>query len=1307
MRSDWNCDRGKSKQIKTKAVPTMILTRVFRNRGNSRFQTRAAVLACLFILFSGCAFAQTASTGALTGTVTDISGAVIPNATVALKSLDTGQVRSAMTQADGTYRFTLLPPGNYSVKIEAAGFEPLEIPSATVTVTETAVLDRALQIGAQTQTVTVQSAIETIQTTSSTLGTVATARTLTELPLNTRNFTNLLAMSAGVASDVQNAAAIGRGATTMYVNGAGTSQNTYLLDGMAINDWEGFGGTAEGSQFGSFVMPNPDAIAEFKIQTSAYDAGYGRNPGANVNVVTKSGTNNFHGSGFEFFRNTALNANDWFLNRQNQPKPPLNSNEYGGAVGGPIKKDKLFFFVSYQEDDQKNGFSSFSDSTAVLPPIPNGKRGTCNGGNPAWYTISACDEAGQAFIQQLATNMSASGSKPLTAGSVGILSPSACQAAGNCDPAGLFNINPIAINLLQLQLPNGNYYIPGSGVTPGAGVSGYVPTNFVYPATFKDHQGIGNLDYVINSKHTFSGRYIIDTNPTDAEFGVQNVLSIGHLLPGVPVTLTKTDQDAQAKLTSILSNRIVNEFSVGYQRDTTGNTRGSTFTNSQVGIQDLASPFTTGPLNDNMSNISITGGGNSGLFQAGVLGQYGDQTWNNQYEIADQISWARSKHTIRAGFQVNWDILELNTFGATTASPSFASFADFLIGRQGLCGGAVSPSALNPGGCNGSSTASNGGGGGSANGAATTNPREDSLGAFIQDDIKVSARLTVNVGVRWELNQFPTLQDGGVANLWPSLAAQGPPPFVTVPGGPGESLVGYAVPSNYTGVVPAGVYRSPHPYLAEHGAPWDDFAPRIGFAWRPTSSNRLVLRGGGGYFYDLLSAGATFNVFSLNPLHGSGVSGPATSLYGGITPPGLVSAGPGYFGFPPLWIDLATVSANPAAACLKPPCSSNATPSYLQSSWTVPVTYEWNLNTQWEFLPSWVLEVGYVGAHGIHQVSPGAFSSGAVSGLAGAGVARANPYNVAQLAGVGAPCVNCGVPGIAQILATQGNTTANAILRVPILGVNPTATQLQTNSNYKYNGLQVTLRKQLSKGMQMQVAYTWSRAFEQSPQGINTYPYDVQTYSPEYGVRPHRLVVNYVWNLPLGHQQGFLGRMTDGWSLSGVTVVQDGSPQDIYDSTAGAIFGITGTLGSTGFAHAQLCPGMTYADIATSGSTQERVTRGLQGGDGWFNSAAFCAPPAVGAVNGVGGGPGFGNMGIGNILGPGQYNWDISVSKLFNIRESQSLQFRTEFYNAFNHPQFSNVLNGDANARNGTGFGQIVSTSVSPRVIQFGLKYLF
>ena len=1264
--------------------------------------------------------AQTAGTGALTGTIKDPSGAVVPNATVTLTSLDTGAARTSTTGADGGYKFELLPPGNYRVRIEASGFKPVEIPSATVNVTESEVLDRNLEVGAQTQTVTVEGEVVAIQTTSSALGTVADARTVTELPLNTRNYTNLLAMSTGVAANVSNATTIGKGATNMAVNGGSTGQNTYLMDGVVVNNWTALGGVTEGTLPGTFAMPNPDAISEFKIQTSSYDAGYGRNPGANVNVLTKSGTNNFHGSAFEFFRNTALNANDWFLAGEGQPKAVLNSNVYGGSVGGPVKKDKLFFFVNYQEQDQTNGYASYSQSQTLLPPIPSGNRGTCG---PAGFTSSAgCDAAGAAFVKALAANMSQFAP---TKGNAVIQNPNGPAPVGGFDGMGLYNINPIAISILQLKLPNGAYFVPGSGDFSNCpSATAFCSHRFQNPASFKDHQGIGNVDYVINSKNTFSGRYVYEADPINANFPAVNALEPGNAVPGNTVQTRKTNQDVVAKLTTIVSNNAVNEFHVGYQRNVTVNSEAVLFHNSQLGIQDFVSPFTPGAAVDNMSYMNIGPGGS--FMDFGVHPFFGSHANFNQFILGDQVSISHSKHTFRVGFDV--ERVQGASFSGTgsVGQPAFPNFSDFLIGRAGcsslVTGGASAPGEdpANPGGCNGGTASNITGTGGTttANSKSQVNPRVLLPSAFIQDDIKVNPRFTLNLGLRWEFDQWPTENNGNYSTFWQALASNSAPPVVAAcaigaaaSACAGESLAGYVVPSNYTAVIPAGIFQNVSPYYTRKSAPLDDFAPRIGFAWQPTSSNKLVLRGGAGYFYDLISGQYTGNFGRSNPLFGPPASGsPAATLQNPwAIPGGVVSAGPGYFGFVPRWIIPGNCPSAPGK-CTGSGSNTNVT-SY--QDLTIPLTYEWNMNVQYEFLPNWVTEVGYVGSHGIHQASPGAVQNNTADGSP-----ISTPYNAAQLVGFG-PCVSCAATGVTV------NTNSNAFLRVPALGILSNATQLETISNYKFNSLQVTVRHQFAHGFQMQAAYSWSRGFEQVPAGSNTYPYVIEGYAPEYFVRPQRLILNYVWNLPSPRMNGILGRVVDDWAWSGVVTVQNGQPIDIVDSGDGGIFGLAPQAGNIG--QPQLCPGFTGSQILTSGSTTQRVANGLtvnpatgNFNDGWINSSAFTScgvfnnkgqlvsdavPANVGAINGVGGGTGFGNLGFGNLLGPGQANWDMSLSKMFKIHESQSLQFRTEFYNTFNHPQFSNLPGSDV--QNLTTMGQITTTSVSPRVIQFALKFLF
>jgi hypothetical protein len=274
-------------------------------------------------------FAQTSSTGALTVTVKDSTGAVIPGATVtAINAL--GLTRVQTTNSDGVSTFTLLPPGNYKLSLAATGFRTAEVPLVSIHVTETATLSQTLDVGEQQQQVQVVGAAEAVQTETSTLGGVVGTRSINSLPLVTRNFTQILNLSAGVVTDVTNAAAAGRGALqNIYVNGKDNTGNSYQMDGVSINNYA-IGAPSDAiGYYGNIPIPSPDALQEFKVQTSLYDASYGRNSGANVNVVTKSGSNDLHGSLFEFLRNDKLNANTFFQNSTGQPRGILKQNQFG------------------------------------------------------------------------------------------------------------------------------------------------------------------------------------------------------------------------------------------------------------------------------------------------------------------------------------------------------------------------------------------------------------------------------------------------------------------------------------------------------------------------------------------------------------------------------------------------------------------------------------------------------------------------------------------------------------------------------------------------------------------------------------------------------------------------------------------------------------------------------------------------------------------------------------------------------------------------------------------------------------------
>ncbi len=1207
-----------------------------------RLSSYVLVVSCVALVFcslmlSPSLFSQTAATGALTGTLRDSSGAVVPNATVTVTSIATAQVRTTTTSGDGTYKVGLLPPGNYSLKFEAAGFNSVEVPSVTVVVTETAVLDETVQVGAQTQQVEVRAEAEAVQTASSAVGNVVNSQTMTAMPLTSRNYTNLLGLAAGANASVFNAANLGRGSQDIAVNGATVAQNNYSMDGASIVNFTTNGNTADGGSNPGIGIVNPDAIEEFKIQTSMFDAGYGRKPGANVNVVTKSGTNQFHGTAFEFFRNTDLNANDFF--RKISPavggvpengRQVLNQNQFGGVFGGPVKKDKLFFFVSYQETQQKNGISPAGYSTPTLVGIPGGDR-----------TTAAFQAAlGAAFC----------GSKTSNGGT---------QVACNGS-----NINPVALNLLRLKNPDGSYYIPGSSTGANQNVT------FSIPATYKEHQAIGNFDYVLNDKNTLSGRWSYSGDRTNAPMDCSATGStISQCLPGNPAQIWFMTQYAVLKLTTSLSPNLVNEVRVSMQRNVVGPQNEVPFTNTQVGITPLV------PSVNTLDGVTI-----SGLMAFGGKGNLGTLMWDTSVEAADQISWSHGKHTVRAGFEFERDQENWDYFGVAIGALTFQTFPDFLLGLPG-CATPGSPACVastTAGLTNGTSTSNISSSGTTVSatppGGVSHAYRIGASSAFAQDDYKVLNNLTVNLGLRWEYDGLVSDSHGLLTNVWPSLINT-----VNTPGSLGTSaatgsLAGFVLPANFNfGAFPAppvgGLFVNNQKIATQNSPSYKNFSPRVGFAWKPLSTDRFVVRGGGGYFYDRVGV-TTYNKSTQTampyaiPDQQSG----AANYFSSFSQP----YAPVTLGWTPRFVNFATGQNSALNVILTNPI------------YPTPLTYEWNMNVQYEFAPRWVLELGYVGSRSIHQ-APDNFVNSVLE----------HEINEAQLASPAAP-----VNGITS------NTTSNASLRVPYLGFAPAGLgDDEAAFDSKYNALQATVRKQLSRGLTLQAAYTYSR-------GVTNTSY-IDFNDPllpvPYGLTPfdhnQRFTVNYSYDLPFGTHEGLVGKLTSGWNLSGVTVAQDGTALTVTDTRGGAIYGYSGAASVV--STAEFAAGMGNANVATPGSVQQRLGGTVLGGPGYFNKGAFGTVPTIGVTTAGTGGTGYGNAGYGIILGPGQFNFDATLqktTKVGGIHEDATLVFRTEFFNAFNHPQFSNPSVTDVSK---STFGQITSSSVNPRLVQFALKYVF
>jgi Carboxypeptidase regulatory-like domain len=1198
--------------------------------------TAVLALTLLLALFVPAMMAQSSGTSGLTGTITDPSGAAVPNVTVTLTSNSTGQVRNTTTGTDGAYKFSLLPPGDYKIRFAASGFKTAEIASIVLNVTETPALDRVLEVGAQTEQVTVEAAAETLQTQSSTLGAVIGQQAVTGLPLSSRNYTQILGLEAGANSNANNATALGKGTLDMAVNGNGTDQNNFQMDGISVVNAFGAGVARDCGIYVGIPIPNPDAIQEFKVQTSTYDASYGRNPGANVNVVTKSGTNSFHGTLFEFFRNSDLDANDFFYNRdtcsttfagQSCPHQVLKQNQFGGTFGGPIKKDKLFFFGSYQGTRQRNGIAPGGASTPILPPIPAG------------------DRSGPGFRAALGAAMCPANhpGNPSYITGFGIFSNEIqMDCAGN-------NISQTALNILNVKLPNGQYYLPGS--TTG----GFQQVEYSLPSIYTGDQYLANADYLISSKNTLAMRYFFTEDPQQSPFSISNI-------PGTPVSSYYANTDSSIKLTTLVTNTFINELHGSVERNIANGHDTAPYTNQQVGITGIVPQETLPPA------MVLIGSYNIG----GTLAPYVGPATQIQY--GDQISWSHGKHNIRAGFEYEW--LQWNlSFASLLRGFLFSpGFNDFLIGRPG-CG---DPS------CSGNYTT---GTTGAPLGTWTeclfcvrSGPngiihayREHDMSAFVQDDWKVSSKLTVNIGVRWEYDGAFGDALGNLTNVWPSLMAGVTPP--TTSQSSGTSLIGYVVPSNFAshyGAPPAGVTTVNSQFPTQNSVPLSDFGPRLGFAWQPLDKGKLVIRGGAGLFYDRVGSSKFVHAVEQGDPYALTLdySGP------GAVPYSLANPFPSTpLGFTPRYFDPAT-GAN----------SSLNTPFY-QTIHT-PLTRQYNLGCQYEFIPQWVLEVGFVGSSGINQADYN------------------HNYNLAQLASPSNP-----------INGQTTNTVANSVYRVPYLGYQPIGLQgTEYDAGYHYTSLQATLRKQFSHGLNMQAAFTWSKDLsnlqECGPTGCvgdgqansNLATNLAQQQGPAAFSHPLRFVLSYNYLLPFGNPSGVLGVMAKGWSVSGTTIAQNGTPLTFTDTNGGTAYygGANPGSGEGGSSRSQLCPGMTYSTIGSSGGVESRLG-GNSGGPGWTVPGAFCAPPV--APYSTDGSTLFGDSGIGIILGPGQVNYDISLQKITNITEKQQVLFRAEFFNAFNHPQFSNPVT--TQNTEGSTFGVIQTLATNPRIIQFALKYIF
>jgi hypothetical protein len=1128
-----------------------------------------------FLWFAGLVSAQSPTTGQITGVVKDATGALVSGASIILTSAG-GVKRETISNTTGHYAFSLVPPGTYRVETEKAGFSKATAEGVAVRITETTLLDVPLAVASQKAVVEVAAQTPQLDTESPARGTVIEQEQIRQLPLPTRNFQQLLTLTTGTSGPVQSSSELGRGAAPIYVNGSRSTSNSVIINGSDANSI-GTGSTP------NLAIPATDTLEEFIVQTSQYDASQGRVAGGIVAAVTKSGTNAFHGNAYEFFRNTVLNANNYFLNRAEVPRPAYQRNQFGGTLGGPLVKDRVWFFVSYQGSRERNSTSLLNSVGTVFVP-PN-------------LTNDRSDAAIAAFAASFAN--------PASPSTLCLAATPSCLA-------------PTAQFFLQAKLPNGAYVIPSAPAGGCAQPPCAVPV--VAPSKFREDQFNSNLDFQLSAKNRLSAKFFGANNPATQGlfdlFGLANALP----LPGFGGTANLNQRVLSVDDTQVISSRVINAFHFGFGFITTGSQPQEPFTSAQVGISSPLSNLFAG-----MPEISV-----ANYFDLGANPFSDNSGIEKTYATNDVLSWQKGRHSLKFGMEYKHHNLN-ETFNLYTRGQMFFlgfsgdPFTDFLGGYLDTAGLTIMGSGVN-----------------------NRNVRAQDWNGFANDDWRVTSRLTLTLGIRYDFFGPFTEADGRFVGFDPTrLQTFAIPP---AEGGGVAITGGFVQASNAKNPIP-GI-----PLVQPSLVPSDknNFAPRIGFSWQPRSDNRLVVRGGYGVYYDRANSRLLNNQILdfpyytlaqafLTPISNPFVQVPQPSAFP------LAFNNPAIFPFggPPALMTQAPTLISPAGIAEVP--ANGIYPDI--HDFRTPYIQQFSLGVQNEFANNWMLDVSYVGS-------------------AGRKLYRLVDLNQALVQTLIGP-IGAYSPGLSS-LAVQG------------FGVHV----MQSSSNASYNSLQASVTKRFSHGLQLLASYTWSHSLDDysgDPTGTsdvtvvpgNQAPGQLNNYANSDFDRRNRFVFSGIYDLPKLYKGSshFTKQAVNGWELASILTLQSGIPFSVLTN-------------DTAFVQAR-SNYVSGCNPVEGGSVESRLTR-------YFNTACFVAAPADAAG-------GFGNSGRNILRGPDQQDIDISIIKHFPVTEQTQLEFRTEFFNAFNNVSFQNPINVLASG----DVGQVVSTTTGPRVIQFALKLNF
>ncbi len=1193
------------------------------------------------------------TTGSISGTVTDSSGAAIRGATVTLTNTDRNHVeRTLKTTGSGFFTANSLPLGTYSVQLTDAGFKTDTVTTLVLHANDALTVNRALTPGSQTENITVTADAAQLNLENATSAGLISGDQLNELVLNNRNYEQFLQLQPGVAYGgatdqlyVGSTAPSGSSNTVNFsVNGGRATSNNWTIDGADNVD--------RGANLTLLTYPSVDAIAEVKTLRGQYSAQFGRSASGQVDVVTKSGTNSLHGTAYEFFRNDIFNANA-YGNKLNQPvqaRPKYRYNDFGGTIGGPVYiphlyngRDKTFFFFS----DEARRLVQYTTGTAFVP--------------------TAAERLGDFTNSYYAPTGStiASATGPVAVCTAFNPTNGTCTAYGSKITA----ISPTAQAYLKdiyNLLPT-----PPSAADIAAGLDPHALQSTV-ANTFNNNQILVRIDQSFGQRLNVFYRYLHDTFPIVSGTGTFSALP----LPGLSTTITHnpgTEQIAHA--TYIFSPTLLADIGYAYSTNAINTVPVGAFTTAQSTDVNPGLPYAT--TLGVIPTLSFTGtNAFTGLGSTGIYNDY-DRNHNGFGNVTKVLG----RNTVILGFTYDHYQKQENstggnqgafTFAINTGVPTIAglntasqtdnAFANFLIGNAN-------------------------GGFSQASQAITANIQENIFEGYVQDNWKATPRLSINLGVRYGYYGQPTDPSGRLSNFDPATYNAAAAPTIDSTG-----LICFTSPCANKAGLNSGLPNAAADYtginyinglifggnnVPNHNSPYgtrvgqtanNNFAPRFGFAYDLFGDGKTALRGGYGWSFDESEVSYYETAVFNNP--------PAVTSYSLSTatldnPTGKASVAP-------------TASTNPGRIVASP------------LNYSTPYTQQFSLDIQQQLSPTFALDIGYFGTHGTHLIGLVDINENAPNAFAATGL---SPTDVA------ASCVYTGTTtpafistlcdrGLNQIKPFKGYFAVDAVRSI-------------FSSNY--NSLQVKATKKFSGKTFIDANYTWSRDLTNSQNDYSTPPQNQYNINAEYGRaavdRTNIIAIDGVYELPwFRNQQGLTGHLIGGWEISGIYAINSGLPLTISESAGGLIsYGYNSIansqatggyandaagLGILGNTNAGLRPNM-IAD-PNQGYGQQIHTRTQ-----WFYRGAFAAPlPGSGQV---------GNEKRGVVNGPGFNRLDVGLFRNFKIYENLHFQLRGEAFNVVNH---TNLANPGTAATTSSTFGLITSARDN-RLLQVAGKLVF